>query len=199
MAGRTDAGVHARGQVASHEGEPAPRRELNGVLPDDVSVLASEVAARGLRRAPGRAHAAPIATACSPARRRSPFERTRALWWPRPIDRADARSLRRRSCPAPATSPPSPRPTPSTCGSSAVSSRGVDPGGGGPARLLDRGGQLHATHGARVGRDDARRRRPPDGFERLLRGAPRRGGAHGAGPRPLPGVGLLLNILGFSA
>jgi hypothetical protein len=33
--------------VASHDGEPAPRRELNGLLPDDVSVLASEIAAEG--------------------------------------------------------------------------------------------------------------------------------------------------------
>ena len=28
VAGRTDRGVHARGQVASHEGAPALRREL---------------------------------------------------------------------------------------------------------------------------------------------------------------------------
>ena len=42
VAGRTDRGVHARGQVASHEGEPAARRALNGLLPADISVLASE-------------------------------------------------------------------------------------------------------------------------------------------------------------
>ena len=42
VAGRTDRGVHALGQVASHPGEPAPARSLNGVLPADVAVLASE-------------------------------------------------------------------------------------------------------------------------------------------------------------
>ena len=47
VAGRTDRGVHARGQVASHEGAPALRRELNGLLPSDVSVLASAPAAEG--------------------------------------------------------------------------------------------------------------------------------------------------------
>lgn len=44
VAGRTDAGVHAWGQVASHPGEPAQARSLNAVLPDDVTVLASETA-----------------------------------------------------------------------------------------------------------------------------------------------------------
>jgi tRNA pseudouridine38-40 synthase len=42
VAGRTDAGVHARGQVASHPGEPVPAAQLNALLPDDVRVLASE-------------------------------------------------------------------------------------------------------------------------------------------------------------
>jgi len=42
VAGRTDAGVHAWAQVASHEGEAAPLGSLNALLPPDVSVLASE-------------------------------------------------------------------------------------------------------------------------------------------------------------
>lgn len=42
VAGRTDAGVHAWGQIASHPGEPADARSLNAILPDDVAVLASE-------------------------------------------------------------------------------------------------------------------------------------------------------------
>ena len=42
VAGRTDRGVHARGQVASHAGEPARRRNLNALLPDSIVVLASE-------------------------------------------------------------------------------------------------------------------------------------------------------------
>ena len=87
VAGRTDRGVHARGQVASHAGDPAPARSLNGVLPRDVSVLASDPAAEGFdarRHAVSRTYRYRVLT--RPAR--SPFERDRALWWPRPLDRA---------------------------------------------------------------------------------------------------------------
>jgi tRNA pseudouridine38-40 synthase len=87
VAGRTDRGVHARGQVASHEGEPAPARALNGLLPHDVSVLASESAPDGFdarRHARSRTYRYRVLTRSAP----SPFERTRALWWPRPLDRA---------------------------------------------------------------------------------------------------------------
>jgi tRNA pseudouridine38-40 synthase len=42
VAGRTDAGVHAWAQVASHEGEAAQRGSLNALLPADVAVTASE-------------------------------------------------------------------------------------------------------------------------------------------------------------
>jgi tRNA pseudouridine38-40 synthase len=87
VAGRTDRGVHARGQVASHAGDPAPSRSLNGVLPRDVSVLASETAAEGFdarRHARSRTYRYRVLTRSV----RSPFERDRALWWPRPLDRA---------------------------------------------------------------------------------------------------------------
>ena len=47
VAGRTDAGVHAWAQVASHEGEAAPLGSLNALLPPDVAVLASEDAPDG--------------------------------------------------------------------------------------------------------------------------------------------------------
>jgi tRNA pseudouridine38-40 synthase len=86
VAGRTDRGVHARGQVASHEGDPAPARALNGLLPHDVSVLASETAPDGFdarRDARSRTYRYRILT--RPLR--SPFERDRALWWPRRLDR----------------------------------------------------------------------------------------------------------------
>ena len=86
VAGRTDRGVHARGQVASHEGAPAPARSLNGVLPRDVSVLASEPADDGFdarRHAMSRTYRYRVLT--RPVR--SAFERDRALWWPRPLDR----------------------------------------------------------------------------------------------------------------
>jgi tRNA pseudouridine38-40 synthase len=87
VAGRTDRGVHARGQVASHAGDPAPARSLNGVLPRDVSVLASETAAEDFdarRNARSRTYRYRVLTRSV----HSPFERDRALWCPRPVDRA---------------------------------------------------------------------------------------------------------------
>ena len=87
VAGRTDRGVHALGQVASHAGDPAPLRSLNGILPDDVAVLASEPAAEGFdarRDALSRSYRYRLLLRSAP----SPFERHRALWWPRPVDRA---------------------------------------------------------------------------------------------------------------
>jgi tRNA pseudouridine38-40 synthase len=86
VAGRTDRGAHARGQVASHAGDPAPARSLNGMLPHDLSVLASEPAADGFdarRDARSRTYRYRVLT----RRVRSPFERGRSLWWPRPLER----------------------------------------------------------------------------------------------------------------
>lgn len=86
VAGRTDRGVHARGQVASHEGEPAPRRNVNALLPPDMAVLASEPAPDGFdarRDARSRTYRYRLHTRSAP----SPFEQGRALWWPRPLDR----------------------------------------------------------------------------------------------------------------
>jgi tRNA pseudouridine38-40 synthase len=86
VAGRTDRGVHARGQVASHDGDPAPARNLNALLPADVSVLASEPAPDGFdarRDARSRTYRYRVHTRSAP----SPFEQGRALWWPRPLDR----------------------------------------------------------------------------------------------------------------
>ena len=60
VAGRTDAGVHALGQVASHAGEPLPLGAWNGNLPPDVRVLESEPAPDGFdarRDATARAYA----------------------------------------------------------------------------------------------------------------------------------------------
>jgi tRNA pseudouridine38-40 synthase len=87
VAGRTDRGVHARGQVASHAGDPAPARALNGLLPRDVSVLASEHAPEGFdARGDARSRTYRYRVLARPFR--SPFEHDRALWWPRPINRA---------------------------------------------------------------------------------------------------------------
>jgi tRNA pseudouridine38-40 synthase len=86
VAGRTDRGVHARGQVASHAGDPALRRSLNGLLPDDLAVIESEVAADGFdarRDARSRTYRYRLLRRSAP----SPFEHGRALWWPRPLDR----------------------------------------------------------------------------------------------------------------
>ena len=86
VAGRTDRGVHARGQVASHEGDPARARSLNALLPADVAVLSSEAAPDGFdarRDARSRTYRYRLHTRSVP----SPFEQSRALWWPRPLDR----------------------------------------------------------------------------------------------------------------
>jgi tRNA pseudouridine38-40 synthase len=92
VAGRTDAGVHALGQVASVDvdgGPPADRaaEALNTVLPDDVAVVAAE-------EAPADFHARHSARARAYRyriyRRRtaSPFELRRSWWLPRPLDEA---------------------------------------------------------------------------------------------------------------
>ena len=86
VAGRTDRGVHARGQVASHSGAPAPVRNLNALLPDDVAVLRSEPAAEGFdarRDARSRAYRYRLLARPEP----SAFDRGRALWWSRPLER----------------------------------------------------------------------------------------------------------------
>jgi tRNA pseudouridine38-40 synthase len=90
VAGRTDTGVHALGNVVSVDVErgPPPARTaeaLNTVLPADVAVVAAE-------EAPPDFHARHSARARSYRyriwRRRSPspFEQQRSWWVPRPID-----------------------------------------------------------------------------------------------------------------
>ncbi len=86
VAGRTDRGVHAWGQVASHEGEPADARALNAILPPDVAVLSSARAPDGFdarRDAVSRTYCYRILA----RRERSAFDRAHALWWPHGIDR----------------------------------------------------------------------------------------------------------------
>lgn len=87
VAGRTDAGVHARGQVASHAGEPLPRERVNALLPPDVRVLESSAAAEDFdarRDAIGRVYRYRVL----PGRIERPLERGRALHWRYPLDRA---------------------------------------------------------------------------------------------------------------
>ena len=90
VAGRTDAGVHALGQVASFTGSTGPPPErapvaLNAVLPGDVAAVTAEEVEDGFHArfsARGRSYVYRI------WRREtsSPFERRRSLWWPRPVD-----------------------------------------------------------------------------------------------------------------
>jgi tRNA pseudouridine38-40 synthase len=86
VAGRTDAGVHALGQVASYSGSPAPVEGLNALLPDDVAVLACEPAVDGFdarRDATSRAYTYLILN----RRARTALQRGRALHWPAAVDR----------------------------------------------------------------------------------------------------------------
>jgi tRNA pseudouridine38-40 synthase len=85
VAGRTDAGVHAWGQVASYRHEAVDPVRLNGLLDDDLAVLASEPAADGFdarRDALSRTYCYRVLA----RRTRSVFERSRAYWWHVPVD-----------------------------------------------------------------------------------------------------------------
>jgi tRNA pseudouridine38-40 synthase len=87
VAGRTDAGVHALGQVASHTGDPASPRALNALLPDDIAVLDSAPAPDGFdarRDATSRDYVYRVLARTE----RSALLSGRALWFPRSLDRA---------------------------------------------------------------------------------------------------------------
>ena len=86
VAGRTDRGVHAWGQVASYAGAPVPIKGWNALLPSDVAVLACERAVDGFdarRDATSRTYCYRMLTRPT----RSVFEARRALYWPQPLDR----------------------------------------------------------------------------------------------------------------
>jgi tRNA pseudouridine38-40 synthase len=89
VAGRTDAGVHARGQVASFvsptEVPGDLTRRLNGVGPHDLAVVAAKPVADGFD-ARGDARSRTYRYRLLARRPASPFERGRALWWPHRID-----------------------------------------------------------------------------------------------------------------
>jgi tRNA pseudouridine38-40 synthase len=85
VAGRTDTGVHAWGQVASYDGEPARVGALNALLPDDVAVLACTAAPPGFdARADATSRAYCYRVLARPGR--AGLERSRVLHWPRPVD-----------------------------------------------------------------------------------------------------------------
>jgi tRNA pseudouridine38-40 synthase len=90
VAGRTDTGVHATGQVASLDAEGGPplaraAEALNAGLPDDVAVVAA-AEERDDFHARFSARSRSYRYRLLVRRERSPFEARRALWWPRPVD-----------------------------------------------------------------------------------------------------------------
>jgi tRNA pseudouridine38-40 synthase len=93
VAGRTDAGVHALGQVASFATDrPVPdslRRALNSLSGPDLAVPAVSLAADGFdARRDARSRRYRYRLDLGPAR--SPFEYGRALHWPHRFDREAA-------------------------------------------------------------------------------------------------------------
>jgi tRNA pseudouridine38-40 synthase len=90
VAGRTDTGVHARGNVVSVDTDGGPPVEraasaLNAALPDDVSVVAAEEAAEDFHArhsAKSRSYRYRLWRRHAP----SPFEQRRSWWLPRPLD-----------------------------------------------------------------------------------------------------------------
>ena len=92
VAGRTDSGVHALGQVVSVdvEGGPPPERAagaLNPRLPDEITVTSAAEAPADFHArhsARSRSYRYRLFTRVTP----SPFETRRSWWVPRPVDEA---------------------------------------------------------------------------------------------------------------
>jgi tRNA pseudouridine38-40 synthase len=85
VAGRTDRGVHALGQVVSYDGPVPGLRSVNALLPDEIAVIAAEEVPHGFSArhdAKSRTYLYRLLARPAP----SPFEAGRALWWPHAID-----------------------------------------------------------------------------------------------------------------
>jgi tRNA pseudouridine38-40 synthase len=85
VAGRTDRGVHALGQVVSYDGPLPNLRGVNAVLPAEVKAIEAAEAPEGFSArhdAVARTYLYRVLHRPQP----SPFERGRALWWPHAID-----------------------------------------------------------------------------------------------------------------
>jgi tRNA pseudouridine38-40 synthase len=86
VAGRTDRGVHAWGQVASYAGPPAGAASVNALVGADVAVRRCVAAPDGFdARGDARSRTYCYRVLHRPGR--SAFERGRALWWPHSLDR----------------------------------------------------------------------------------------------------------------
>ena len=85
VAGRTDSGVHALGQVVSYEGPLPSLRSLNALLPTEIAVTAGETAPAGFSArhdAVSRRYRYRLWTRRAP----SPFQAGRVLWWPHRLE-----------------------------------------------------------------------------------------------------------------
>jgi len=90
VAGRTDSGVHALGQVVSVdvEGGPPPERAANALnprLPDEITVTSAAETTQDFHArhsARSRSYRYSLFTRATP----SPFETRRSWWVPRPLD-----------------------------------------------------------------------------------------------------------------
>jgi len=87
VAGRTDRGVHAWGQVVSYRHEAVDPQRLNSLLPPDMAVLSCEPAGDTFdarRDATSRTYCYRVLARGT----RDVFERGRTLWWPRALERS---------------------------------------------------------------------------------------------------------------
>jgi tRNA pseudouridine38-40 synthase len=85
VAGRTDRGVHALGQVVSYPGPLPNLRGVNALLPNEIVVLKAEDVPGGFSArhdATSRTYRYRLLVRRQP----SAFERGRALWWPYFLD-----------------------------------------------------------------------------------------------------------------
>jgi tRNA pseudouridine38-40 synthase len=87
VAGRTDAGVHARGQVVHVDLEDAPTsHRLNRVLPPDVRVRTIEQAPDGFDARFSALWRRYSYRVCDEVAAADPLRRRDTLWYPRPLD-----------------------------------------------------------------------------------------------------------------
>ncbi len=191
VAGRTDRGVHALGQVSSYDGPLPNLRSVNAVLPREIVVLRAEEMPPGFSArhdARSRSYVYRVLARRTP----SAFERRRALWWPHRVDfealEACAAALDGRHDFTAFT----PKETYHRRFTRDIHSAQWRREGD-ILTFNDRGRLVHAQHEPDPRRDDARGRRGPPHARGLRRPARRRaahgGRQHRAAVRALPHVG----------